>query len=231
MIDRHRRRRALPLALRRRRSTRPAPRWSTSTGRPTSAARAATSTPWATTSTSPGPASSRRPKVLAARARRGLDGRPHPRGPPARPVRLPAEQAVALASGSAPASATPGRAAASSCAASPAGTSCPRSRPIEGELVIDKPGKGVVLRHRPRPAAAHAAGITHLVLHRHHHRRVRAHDDARRQRPRLRVPAAHRLHRRHRLRQLRGRAEDGDDAGRRVRRRRLLGRLLAALGA
>src|SRR5204863_167942 len=42
-------------------------------------------------------------------------------------------------------------------------------------------------------------------------------DDARRQRPRLRVPAAHGLHRRHGLRELRGRAEDGDDAGRRVR--------------
>ena len=43
--------RSLRLALRRRASTRPARRWSTSTGRPTSAAPAATSTPWATTST------------------------------------------------------------------------------------------------------------------------------------------------------------------------------------
>ena len=33
----------------------------------------------------------------------------------------------------------------------------PEVAPIDGELVIDKPGKGVVLRHRPRPAAAHAA--------------------------------------------------------------------------
>ena len=35
-------------------------------------------------------------KVLAAAARRRLARHPHPRGPPARPGRLPAEQAVAL---------------------------------------------------------------------------------------------------------------------------------------
>ena len=34
------------------------------------------------------------------------------------------------------------------------------------------------------------AGITHIDPHRHHHRRLRAHHHARRQRPRLRVPAA-----------------------------------------
>ncbi len=70
---------------------------------------------------------------------------------------------MALASASAPASATPARAGGSSCAASRAGTSCPRSAPIEGELVIDKPGKGsfyatdldLLLRTR---------GITHLVF-------------------------------------------------------------------
>ena len=67
-------------------------------------------------------------KVLAAVRAAGLAGDPHPRGPPARPLRLPAEQAVALEAASAPASATPGRAGGSSCAASRAGRSCPRWR-------------------------------------------------------------------------------------------------------
>ena len=44
--------------------------------------------------------------------------------------------------GSAPASAIPGRAAASWCAASRAGTSSPSSRRVPGEPIIDKPGKG-----------------------------------------------------------------------------------------
>ena len=43
---------------------------------------------------------------------------------------------------SAPASAIPARAAASWCAASRAGRSFPSSRPLPGEPVIDKPGKG-----------------------------------------------------------------------------------------
>ena len=44
--------------------------------------------------------------------------------------------------GSAPASATPGRADASWCAASRAGRSSPSSAPRPGEPIIDKPGKG-----------------------------------------------------------------------------------------
>ena len=77
-------------------------------------------------------------------------------------------------------------------------------------------GQGVVLRHRPRSDPAHARDHPPRP-HRHHDRRLRAHDDARRQRSRLRVPVAHRLHRRHRLRQLSRRAQDGQDARRRVR--------------
>ena len=91
-----------------------------------------------------------------------------------------------------------------------------RGRADRGRAHHRQAGQGRVLRHRPRPRAAHPWHHPHHP-HRHHHRRVRAHDHARGQRPRLRVPAARGLHRRHRPRQLPGRAQDGDDAGRRLR--------------
>ena len=152
----HRRRRPVPLALRRRRSIPPARRSSTSTGRPTSAVRAATSTRMGydlgltRAGLEPDREGARR------RPRRRMARDPHPRGPSPRPVGLPAEQAVALASASAPASATRAAAAGSWCAASPAGTSCPRSYPLDGRAGHRQARQGRVLRHRPGPGAAHA---------------------------------------------------------------------------
>ena len=90
---------------------------------------------------------------------------------------------------SARASATRGRAAASWCAASRAGRSSPSSRRSPGETDHRQARQGLVLRHRPRADPAHPRHPQPRA-DRHHHRRVRAHDHARGQRPRLRVPAA-----------------------------------------
>ena len=80
-------------------------------------------------------------KVLAAARAARHAGDPYPRGPSARPLR-PVRRRKKRAAGSRPASAIPGRWAASWCAASTATTSSTSLKPIAGEPVIDKPGKG-----------------------------------------------------------------------------------------
>ena len=80
-------------------------------------------------------------------------------------------------------------------------------------------GQGLVLRHRPRTHPAHPRHRQSRA-DRHHHRRLRPHHHARGQRPRLRMPDARGLLRRDRPRQPRRRGQDGEDAGRRVRRGR-----------
>ena len=89
-------------------------------------------------------------------------------------------------------------------------------------------GQGLVLRHRPRAHPAHARHRQSRA-DRHHHRRLRLDHHARGQRPRLRMPAARGLLRRDRPRQPCGGDQDGDDAGRRVRRGGDVGAFVEAL--
>ena len=93
----------------------------------------------------------------------------------------------------------------------------PRARAAARRDDHRQAGQGLVLRDRPRSDPAPARDRQHHP-HRHHDRRLRAHHHARGQRPRLRVPAAGGLLRRHRRRQPRRGAEDGQDAERRLRR-------------
>ena len=70
----------------------------------------------------------------------------------------------------------------------------PALAPHAGEIVIDKPGKGMFWATGLHEMLQ-ARGITHLRLHRRDHRGLRADLDARGQRPRLRLPAGRGRHR------------------------------------
>ena len=104
----------------------------------------------------------------------------------------------------------------------------PEVYPLPGERHHRQAGQG---RASTRPTSTSCCATRASPTsdpHGHHDRRVRAHHDARGERPRLRVPPARGLHRRHRPRQLPRRAQDGDHAGWRVRRRGTLVRVARA---
>ena len=165
-------------------------------------------------------------RVLRACREAGHDGRAHPRGPSARPVRSGASEAGARqfrdrhrrsrADGPHPGARRGGPRHHS-------GTGAGTGRTGGGQA-----GQGRVLRHRP---GGHAARPRHRAAHRlrRHHRGLRQHDGARGKRSRLRLPGAGGLHRLLLPRIPASRDRDDQGAGRHLRLGRPSTALLAAL--
>ena len=123
-------------------------------------------------------------------ARARLAGRAHARVPPARPVGLPAGQARSAATPSLRIG-DPGPMGRVLIAGEPGADIIPALAPQRRRDRHRQARQGHVLGHRP---ARDAAGARHHApgLHRRDDRGLRADDDARGQRPRLRLPAASR---------------------------------------
>ncbi len=151
-------------------------------------------------------------------ARARLPHHSHPRRPPARPHRPTRQQALAIAPDrrrhrrSRPVRPHPG-------ARRTRLGDHSRSRAAPGRTDHRQARQGLVLRHRSRVDTAATRHREHRA-NRDNHRCMRPHHDARGQRPRLRMRADGGLLRRDRQEQPRPRAEDDQDAGRRVRRGR-----------
>ena len=145
------------------------------------------------------------------RARARDAGHPHARGPPARHGRLPAGEVRArrVHRHRQPEGPDPDPRRVRPRHRGRAGARAGRDRPRQAR-------QGLLLRHRPR---ADAAQPRHQVAdrHRRHHRGLRAHDRARGQRPRLRVPRPRGLLRLLLPRVPRGRPADDRRPGRDLR--------------
>ena len=140
--------------------------------------------------------------LLEALRAQGLSHHPHARGPSARSFRSARQQALALAADRRrhrrprPVRPHSGARRARLGNHPRAGAARPRADHRQAR-------QRLVLRDRSRVDPAHARHREHHP-DRHHDRRLRAHDDARSQRSRLRMPAAGGLLRRHRSRQSSG---------------------------
>src|SRR3984957_18846950 len=150
-------------------------------------------------------------------ARPGLPHHPYPRGPSPRSDRSAGQQALALAADRRRA----GRPRPVRTRAGPRRARLgnhPRSGAAAGRACHRQARQGIVLRHRSGTDVAAARHREHRS-DRHHHRCLRSYHDAGSERPRLRMRPDRGLLRRHRQEQSRPRAQDDQDAGRRIRRR------------
>ena len=125
------------------------------------------------------------PATPRRHARAGLHDHSHARRAPARSVGPAGQQALAKRNTSAPGSAIRGHADESWCAASRVGTSFPSWLPSRANRLSTSPARA---RFTPpiSSCCCIAAGSKHNSQ-RHYDRRLRTHDDARRQRSRFRM--------------------------------------------